>query len=120
MDGVALVDEVLGSQDLAVPSENVIAVLLEQLHKTQVEFLVALDGLGIVRNSGCKLTVLDVHSLHVIVRFFPLQLVIHDFLETHALEIQKHHETVVVPAETQDVVGIEAFVVNIEFVRNHV
>ena len=80
----------------------------------------ALDSVGIVLDRLDELTLLDVHSLHAETVLFLLQLIVHDFLETHTLEAKHAHEAVIVALVSKDVVGVHTVVVEVELVENHI
>jgi hypothetical protein len=67
-----------------------------------------------------KLTLLDVHGLHSKTALFLLELVVHDFLEAHALKAQQCSETFVVALEGENVVTIVAEIVHVQLMEDHV
>lgn len=120
VNGVSPQNTVLLRQDLSVACDDVARVLLEERNETQVELAVPFDRVCVVLHRFDELALLDVHSLHSETVFLLLQLVVHDFLETHALEAEQAHQAVVVALIRQDVVSVQPAVVDVKLVEDHV
>jgi len=120
VDGVPTADVVLLSKNFSVSSNNVASVLLKKTHESKVEFAMALDGVRIVLHSLYELSLFDVHGLHSETTLFLLKLVVHHFLEAHALEAEQADQAVVVALISQDVVGVQAVIINVQLVEDHV
>lgn len=80
----------------------------------------ALDRVGIVLHCLRELTLLNIHRLHAETALLLLQLIVHDFLEAHALKTQQADESIVVALVGEDVVRVEPIVVYIELVEDHI
>ena len=102
---------ILLGQDLSVASDNITGVLLEERDEAQVELSMPLDRVRIVLHRLYQLSLLDVHGFHSETALFLLQLVIHDFLETHAFEAEQADKAVIFALVGQDVVSVHAVVI---------
>ena len=118
MDGVALLHHILLGQDLPVALDYVAGVLLEEIHEPQVEFFVSLDGVGGVLDCLDQASLLDVHCLHAVPRLLFLKLVVHHFLEVHALEAQEGVESFKVAFVSKDVEAVEPIIVSVELMED--
>ena len=79
-----------------------------------------LDCICIELDLFIKLTVLNIHSLHAEAALLLLQLVVHDFLEAHALVAEQAGQAVIVALVAQYVVGAQPIIVDVQFVEDHV
>jgi len=120
VDWVALKSAILLSQDLSVTTDDITSVLFEKAYKTQVELSMALDSISVVLDSLDELTLLDIHGLHAETVLLLLQLIVHDFLEAHALKAEHAHEAVIFTLVRHNVIGVHAIVVKIELVEDHI
>lgn len=64
-------------------------------------------------NRMVEFTILYVHSFHAVAPFFLLELVIHDFFQTHALVVQQGNQAIVIASVTDNVVAGLAPVVEV-------
>ena len=80
----------------------------------------SLDCIGVVLDSLDQFALLYVHSFHTETAFFLLQLVVHDFLKTHALKTEQTDQAIVFALVGEDVVCVQALVVKVELVEDHV
>jgi hypothetical protein len=112
MQRVAPQGGVLLSEDLSVSGNDITGVLLEQAHQSQVKLPVPFDCVSIVLHSLHQLALLYVHCFHSETQFFFLKLVIHYFLETHALKAYHVYKAVIIAFIGQDVIAIHSVVVN--------
>ena len=67
-----------------------------------------------------KFTMLNIHSFHPETLLLFLQLIVHDFLEAHALEAQQIDQAIIVALVCEDMVRVHAVVVDVELVENHI
>ena len=80
----------------------------------------ALNGVCVVLHSLYELSLFDVHCLHSETALFLLKLVIHHFLKAHSLEAEQTDQAVVVALVCKNVVGVQAVIVQVQLVENHV
>ena len=111
---------ILLRQNLTVPLDDVACVRLKDRYEAQVELAMSLDCVSVVLDSLDQLALLDVHCFHTETAFFLLQLVVHDFLKTHALKAEQTDQTVVFALVGEDVVRVQALIVEVELVEDHV
>lgn len=78
------------------------------------------NSVSVVLDRPVQFTLFDVHGLHAVAGLFLAQLVVHDFLEAHALVIQQSDEAIVVATVADDVVAGLAVVVEVKVVEDHV
>ena len=89
VDGVPPHDGILLRQNLAVALDDVACVGFEDGYEAQVKLAMSLDCVCVVLDSLDQLALLDVHCFHTETAFFLLQLIVHDFLKTHALKTEQ-------------------------------
>lgn len=111
---------ILESEDVSVALKHIINVLLKQTNKSELELLVPANSISVVLDGPIQFALFDVHGLHAVAGLFLAQLVVHDFLETHALVIQQSDEAVVVAAVADDVVASLPVVVKVKVMEDHV
>ena len=78
------------------------------------------NGVRIVTHSFDELALFNVHGFHAEPIFFLLKLIVHDFLQTHALVIQQSDEAIVLAPIGHNMVAINAVVVDVQLVENAV
>ena len=120
VDRVPTHDSILLRQNLTVTLDDVACIRLEDGYETQVKLAMSLDCVSVVLDSLHKLALLDVHCFHTETAFFLLQLVVHDFLKTHALKTEQADQAVVFALVGEDVVRVQALIVEVELVEDHV
>lgn len=95
MNWVSSIHPILLRQNLTVPTDDITCVLLEQADEAQVKLAMTLDGVTVVLDRLNQLALLDVHGFHSEPAFLFLQLIVHHFLEAHALEAEHAAQAVV-------------------------
>ena len=106
VDGVSPHDGILLRQNLAVALDDVACVGFEDGYEAQVKLAMSLDCICVVLDSLYQLALLDVHCFHTETAFFLLQLIVHDFLKTHALKTEQTDQAVVFALVGENVVRV--------------
>ena len=83
-------------QNLSVPCNDITCVLFEQTDQAQIKLPMSLNCICIVLYCLNKFSLLDVHSFHSETQLFLLKLIIHDFLQAHALKAKHVDKAVIV------------------------
>lgn len=105
MDGVTLID-ILSDQNLSIPFDDVLGVLLKQVEYSDIELFVPLDRISIMEDLRGQMSVLNVHVFKSIPTLFPKKLVVQCLLKVDSLQVEQCDHAIVVSAVAKTMVCV--------------
>ena len=113
-------ERILLGQDLPIPVNNVLGILLEKIENSNIEVLVPLHRLRIMEDRARQVTMLDVHVLESISVLLSQKLIEQGLLQVHSLDVEESYHAVEITSITYHMITISALVINIDLLMNHI
>ena len=111
---------ILLGKNLAVPVNDVLGILLKKICNSHVEIGESFYSFCIMKHSGCKFTVLNVHIFESVSIFLAQKLIKQGLFQINPLDVKNGDHAFEITSETHIMVSVSMLVIDIDLLVDNV